>query len=55
VNTEEIITNFISSKIRLLINLKMRSITALEEREMSGNFCSLLGGKMKGVVEREEK
>jgi hypothetical protein len=33
----------------------MRNITALEEREMSGDFCSLLGGKMKGVVEGEEK
>jgi hypothetical protein len=55
VNTEEIITNFIPSKIPLLINLKMRNITALEEREMSGNICSLLRGKMKGVVEEEEK
>ena len=33
----------------------MRNITALEEREMSGNFCSLLGGGMKSVVEEEEK
>lgn len=54
-NTEEIITNFVSSKIRLLINLKMRNITALEGREMSGNFFIFLEGKMKGVVEGEEK
>jgi hypothetical protein len=31
----------------------MRNITALEEREMSGNFCALLGRKMKGVVKEE--
>jgi hypothetical protein len=43
-NTEEKIINFVSSKIPLLINSKIRNIKTLEERELSGNFSTIFGG-----------
>jgi hypothetical protein len=47
VNAEEKIINFVSSKISLLINSKIKTTKALEEIELSGNFSTLLGGRVK--------